>query len=114
LRDKKLPEPAVVLHPMPGTPLPSALMNAMIKCSGILSVACDPKVDDSLVKLSGAGTEAEYVSAYREVEATLRDNRYIVPLLEAGTVMAGNKKIRPDYSVGTGYLGINLQQVYRQ
>jgi peptide/nickel transport system substrate-binding protein len=114
LRDKKLPEPAVVLHPMPGTPLPSALMNAMIKCTGILSVACDPKVDDSLVKLSSAATEAEYVSTYREVEKTLRDNRYIVPLLEAGTVMAGNKKIRPDYSVGTGYLGINLQQVYRQ
>jgi len=113
-RDKKLPEPAVVLHPMPGTPLPSALMNAVIKCSGILSIACDPKVDESLVKLSSAGTEADYVTTYREVERTLHDNRYIIPLLEAGTVLAGNKKIRADYSLGTGYLGINLPQVYQE
>ena len=113
-RDKKLPEPAVILHPMPGTPLPSALMNAIVKCTGILSIACDPKVDSALEKLSTAGSESDYVSAYREVEKTLHDNRYVLPLLEAGTVMAGNKKVRPDYSVGTGYLGINLQQIYTQ
>ncbi len=113
-RDKKLPEPAVVLHPMPGSPLPSALMNAIVKCSGILSIVCDPVLDKALDKLSTAGSEADYVAAYREVEMILHDNRYILPLLEAGTVMAGNKKVRPDYSVGVGYLGINLAQVYQQ
>jgi peptide/nickel transport system substrate-binding protein len=113
-RDKKLPEPAVILHPMPGSPLPSALMNAIVKCSGILSIVCDPKLDEALEKLSTAGTETSYVAAFHEVEKTLHDNRYILPLLEAGTVLAGNKKIRSDYSVGTGYLGINLAQVYHQ
>jgi hypothetical protein len=38
----------------------------------------------------------------------------MLPLLEAGTVLAGNKKIRADYSLGTGYLGINLPQVYQE
>jgi peptide/nickel transport system substrate-binding protein len=114
LRDKKLPEPAVVLHPMPGTPMPSALMNAMVKCTGILTIACDANVDGALEKLGNAKGEADYAAAYQDIEKTLHDNRYALPLLEAGPVMAGNKKIRPDYSVGTGYLGINLAQVYQQ
>ncbi|MGE3897494.1 MAG: ABC transporter substrate-binding protein [Variibacter sp.] len=113
-RDKKLPEPAVILHPMPGTPLPPTLMNAIVKCTGIITVACDPKVDAALDKLNTAGTEVDYVAAYHEVEKTLHDNRYILPLLEAGPVLAGDKKIRSDYSVGMGYLGINLAQVYKQ
>lgn len=113
-RDKKLPEPAVTLHPMPGTPLPTGLLNAMMKCGGILPIACDPKLDEAMAKLSGAGSERDYVTAYREIERTIHDNRYIIPLLEAGTVMAGNKKVPADYSVGKGYLGINLPQVYQQ
>ena len=99
---------------MPGTPLPTGLLNAMMKCGGILPIACDPKLDEAMAKLSGAGSERDYVTAYREIERTIHDNRYIIPLLEAGTVMAGNKKVPADYSVGKGYLGINLPQVYQQ
>ncbi|MFN0299627.1 MAG: ABC transporter substrate-binding protein, partial [Burkholderiales bacterium] len=107
-RDKKLPEPAVTLHPQPGTPLPVGLFNAELRCGGLLPITCDPKLDELIARLNAAVNEREYIVAYQEIEQTLRDNRYIIPLLEAGTVMAGNRKIRSDYSVGMGYLGINL------
>ena len=111
-RDQKLPEPSATLQPQPGIPLPLGLFNAEIKCGAPLPIVCDPKVDELLAKLNSAGNEQEFISSYQAIEQILHDNRYVISLLEAGTVMAGNKKVRTDYSVGKGYLGINLPMVY--
>lgn len=111
-RDRKLPEPAVTLHPQPGTPLPVALFNAELTCKALLPIACDPKLEDMIGKLNMAANESDYIGTYQEIERFLRDQRVIVPLLEAGNVIAGNKKVRSDYTVGKGYLGINLPLVY--
>jgi len=111
-REQELPEPAVTLQPMPGLPLPLGLFNAITKCGAPLPILCDPIVDALIDQMAAAGNEEDYVSSYRKIEETLHENRYIIPLLQAGSVLAGNEKIRSDYSVGLGFLGINLPMVY--
>jgi ABC-type transport system substrate-binding protein len=104
-----LPSPAALMYNQPGVVAWLPNTNLYMSCAGVLSVACDQQLESSLADWAQKSDMTGYQSAAASTQRYILDNFYVVPILEAPGYYVGNAQIRPDYSPGVSFLGINTR-----
>ena len=104
-----LPSPTAIMFNLPGVVawLPNA--SVFMGCAGVLSAVCDPHMQSLLEEWGKKANMPSYIAAAATTQQSVLENFYAVPILEAPGYYVGNAQIRPDYSPGVSFLGINTR-----
>jgi dipeptide transport system substrate-binding protein len=105
----KLPAPAVVVTNLSGSPDYTGLAGGVFGCKGVITSACDPEFDKLVSSWVSSTSPEQYTSLAMRAEKYLRDNYWVVPILAAGILFAGNTQIHRDYTPGLVHRGINTR-----
>lgn len=104
---KRLPDPVVTLHPMPGYKFWLGLQSGLLKSTGVLTIAGPTELDALVNQSFAASDEAAEGRAFQAVDKYLYDNYIALSILELGTIGVTGKRVS-DWKIGAVPLSLNL------